>query len=345
MEGRYRVRRDAAGAVIRQSVLASLALVCGVASAQSVEELRQGIAERDATIRELRERIKVLEGVEDPGSGLAANAPADPRPARDESATAAEDEELSRALERTLVQQGGLLLPPGSYELQPEASYAHWDKSRGPLRRESVAALTLRAGLPWESQFQVRVPYVHTVVAGGSAAGLGDIDLSLSRQLAQEKAGWPGLVGSIGWSARTGRENFSGGAATGSGFNVLHGDLTAIKRHDPLMFYGGVSYASAFARRISGVDTAPGDSLGLRLGGVLAASPDVAVNIGLNLGFVRPVRFNGQPLPDSDTVIGTLQIGVGTVLTRSMLLNVSTDLRITGRVPDFRLGASLPIRF
>lgn len=325
-----------------------LALVCGAAGAQSVEDLQRAIRERDQTIRELQQKVEALESQAKGRAGApsaADRAAATPKPLRDEAGEGADDEELSRALERTLVQQGGLLLPTGSFEVQPEVSYAHWDKSRGPLRHQSVAALTLRAGLPWASQFQVRVPYVHAVVAGASATRLGDIDLSLSKQLAQERGGWPGLIASLSWSARTGRDSFAGGAPTGSGFNVVSGDLTAVKRYDPLMFYGGVSYTSPFSRRISGVDVAPGDSYGLRFGGVLAATPEVAVNLGLNLGFVRPVSLNGQPVPDSDTVVGTFQIGVGRILTRRAMLNISADLRVTGNVPDFRLGASLPIRF
>ena len=325
----------------------ALALISGAAGAQSIEELQRDIRERDATIRELRQKIEALENQVkgNVGERAAADSPsATPKPIRDANA-AGDDDELSRALERTLVQQGGLLLPPGNFELQPEVSYAHWDKSRGPLRHESTVSLSVRAGLPWDAQIQIRVPYVRAVVAGASATGLGDIDLSLSKQLAHEAGGWPGLIAALGWSARTGRDSFSGGAPTGSGFDVLSGDLTAVKRHDPLMFYGGVSYASAFSRRISGVDIKPGNSLGLRFGGVLAASPDIALNAGLSLGFVRPVGLNGQPVPDSDTVVGTFQLGIGTVLTRSVLLNISADMRLTGPVPDFRLTASLPVRF
>jgi hypothetical protein len=60
---------------------------------------------------------------------------------------------------------------------------------------------------------------------------------------------------------------------------------------------------------------------------------------------VRRTRLNGEPVPDSDTTLGTLQIGFATLLTRRMILNLSGDFRVTGDVPDFRLTASLPIRF
>jgi hypothetical protein len=284
-----------------------------------------------------------LERLEAPKNKLRQHAVSGVQP--QEARTSTEDEELDRALERTLVQQGGLLLPSGVYELQPEATYARWDKSRGPLREETGGALTLRAGLPWQSQLQIRLPYLHVATATSSTTALGDASLALSKQLTRERQGWPGIVASLGWSARTGRDGFDGTAPTGSGFNTVSGALTLVKRQDPLMYYGGVSYAHSYSRSVAGVEITPGDVRGLRFGGILAATPDTAINIGLNLAFGDRSRFNGQPLADTDATLGTLQIGIGTVLTRDMLLNVSADLRIEGNVPNYRLTASLPIRF
>jgi hypothetical protein len=99
------------------------------------------------------------------------------------------------------------------------------------------------------------------------------------------------------------------------------------------------------SREISGVKIDPGDTLGVRLGSILAASPETSAKVGLNLGFVRATRLDGERVPESDTVLGTLQIGFGTILTRRVLLNVSGDFRVTGDVPNFRLSATLPIRF
>jgi hypothetical protein len=305
--------------------------------AQTVEEFQRQLSERDATIRELRKKIEALEREAAPATVPPAAMASIPRDY--------DVEELGRALERTLVQQGGLLLPAGVHELQPELSYAHWDKSRGPRRYELVSALSVRSGLAWQSQFFARVPYAHVADANASASAWGDVDLGISKQLAREHGARPGVVASLGWTGRTGRDGFDGGAATGTGFNVLQAGLTAVKRHDPLLFYGGFSYAVPIARDISGNRVSPGDALGVRLGGLLAASPETALNLGLNIGFIKPEHVNGQAVADSDTVLGTLQIGVGTILTRSMLLNISGEFRVTGNVPNFRLTATLPVRF
>jgi len=298
----------------------------GTAWSQTTEELQRIIRERDAEIEGLKRRIEKLE--ED------ASKPSD-----------ASDDEMNRALERALVQQGGMLLPPGVYELEPQASYAHWDKSRTALRHEGDVALSLRAGLPWDSQIQLRVPYVHVSTSAGSETALGDVDLSLSRQVKREGSLLPSLVGSLGWHGRTGKEAQDGGVPTGGGFDVVQAGLTALKRHDPLVYYGGLSYSSPLSRSIDGTHVDPGDALGVRLGGILAARPDTSVNLGLNLAFVRAARLNGQRVPESDTVLGTLQLGFGRILTRRAMLNLAADLRVTGEVPDFRLSVALPIRF
>jgi len=300
-----------------------LALVAGAANAQSVEDLQRQLEERDARIRALSERIQSLE----------------------KNNAGPEDEELARALERLLVQQGAMLLPRRAYELEPSLTYAHWDRSRGPLRHEAAAGLALRAGLPWESQFQVRVSYAHVASDAGSVTDFGDTDFSFAKQLAREDRSRPALFGVLGWISPTGRDALGGGVPTGGGFNIPYAALNAVKKHDPLVFYGGISYAAPRPRGLAGDRVAAGSSLGLRLGTALAASPDASVNVGLNLAAVDETTRNGQPVAGSDTVIGTLQVGSGVVLSRTVLLNVSGDFRVAGSAPNFRLTVSLPIRF
>ena len=68
---------------------------------------------------------------------------------------------MERALERTLVREGALVLPPWTFELTPQFSYAHWDSVQDPFIRNSYSAgLSLRMGLPWASQVTVSLPYV-----------------------------------------------------------------------------------------------------------------------------------------------------------------------------------------
>jgi hypothetical protein len=311
-----------------------LAMLACSAAAQTVQELRQMLDEQDATILQLRLRIEALQ------REIQA-ARAGPGARREK---AAEDEQ-ERALERTLVRQGGLVLPPGTYELEPGVSHAWWDETRTSLRHETAIALTLRAGLPWDSQFQASLPYLRVRSATDRNTAAGDVSVGFSKQLMSERGARPGLVASVGWVGRTGDDGFDGRVPTGSGFSQLQGGLTAIKRRDPLVLYGGLTYAAAKSRDIEDQEIAPGNALGLRMGGILAASPHTSVNLGLNLAFAGATRIDGQRVPDSDARSGTLQIGVGMILTRRLMLNLGADIRVTGTAPDLRLSASLPIRF
>ena len=281
------------------------------------------LEERDAAIRRLQERVRALE----------------------KDAAPQDDEEMDRALERALVQQGGLVLRSGTYEIEPQLGYARWDDRRSGLRHTSEAALGFRAGVGWDAQVQLRVPYVRVRSDAGSETALGDIGVSFSKQLASERGARPGVVAQTAWLARTGEDGFDGGVPTGGGFNVLQAGFTAVKRRDPLVFYGGLSYAAPQSREISGVKVEPGDTLGVRFGSILAASPESSATVGLNVGFVQATRLDGERVADSDTVISTLQIGFSNILTRRVLLTLSGEFRLSGDVPDFRLNASLPIRF
>jgi hypothetical protein len=298
-------------------------LAAGAALAQTVEELQRRIDEKDAEIRRLRERL---------GEG---------KPAE----TQADDEELNRALERTLVQEGLLVLPRGRYELQPQVSYAYWDRDRGPLRYEWDASLTARAGVGWETQVQLTVPYLHVATATDSTTDFGDVSLSATKQLVPERRVTPAVIASLGWLARTGQDAFSGQVPTGGGFNVLQAGVSILKRADPLVYYGGATYSLPQAHDYSGRRLEPGTSLGLRAGSALAATPYSSVNLAVNLAFQGAAQVDGQRVADSDTMLGTLQVGFGTVLSRSVMLNLGGEFRFSGPVPNFRLTVGLPVRF
>lgn len=206
------------------------------------------------------------------------------------------------------------------------------------------AALAFRAGLGWQSQLQVHVPYVHAAAATESTTALGDVSLSFLKQLARDEGRRPGLFATLGWVSGTGKDGFDGHLPTG-GFDIAQAGLTAVKRHDPLAYFTGVSYSVPRSREISGVDVRPGNATGLRGGAVLAATPETSVNVGLNLSFAAASRVNGERVADSDSLLGTLKLGFGTVLSRSGMLNVSGEFRVSGNVPNLRLVLGLPIRF
>jgi len=111
------------------------------------------------------------------------------------------------------------------------------------------------------------------------------------------------------------------------------------------VYYGTISYADPHARTIESSRVDPGSTTGLRVGGILAATPETSVSLGVNLGFVGNTRVDGQPVPGTDGVLGTLQIGLGAIVTRSVMLNLGGEFRFSGNVPNFRLSLGVPIRF
>jgi len=306
---------------MRPLLVAALVCVANLVHAQTSEELRRLLKERDAQIRELNAKLTALE-----------KKPED-------------DEELNRALERTLVQQGAMVLPARAYELEPQVSYTHWDRDRSSLRNVWTAALNARAGIGWESLLEARVPYVHAATATDSATELGDVSLAITKQVLREDRGRPGVLVALGWLTHTGQDPFGGRVPTGSGFSVPQAAITLVKRDDPLVYFGSLSYAAPRGRDVGGIKVEPGDAVGLRGGAVLAAAPHSSVSVAANVFSVAATRLDGERVPDSDAMPATLELTFGTVLSRRVMLNVGGEFRVSGPVPNFRLFFGLPFRF
>src|SRR5262245_6143662 len=112
----------------RGTLLCLLLAPCPV-FAQTLDDLKRLLAEREAEVQQIRERISSLEQQEVPLAPPPAAAPAAP-PA--DGASSEDPEDVTRALERALVRQGGQLLPPGAVEAEVNFSYSH-------LNRDSIA--------------------------------------------------------------------------------------------------------------------------------------------------------------------------------------------------------------
>src|SRR6185295_16676342 len=89
--------------------------------------------------------------------------------------------------------------------------------------------------------------------------GVGDVQLAFTKQLVDERPERPGILTSLTWRAPTG--NFRlGETSVGSGFHILQGALTLVKRQDPLVFFGTATYTSVLERRHNGAEIDPGDA-------------------------------------------------------------------------------------
>src|SRR5690242_15002548 len=217
------------------------------------EELLHRVEEGDAAVRDLLRRVEALEKAlasksaagagaggqlaqEPQSSGTAqskapANQPARTSATQTQTEVHPEQDPNLRALERTLVEQGGLLVPRGSFEIEPQLMYTHKQTqgleviSISPggaasldvvnRRAEALdAELMLRGGLPFESQLELLVPYAYRdqvlertfaqTEQSRHDSGLGDVQLTLSKQWLQERPGLPSLLTSLNWKTTTG---------------------------------------------------------------------------------------------------------------------------------------------
>lgn len=313
--------------------------------AQSVEELKQRLAEKEAETQQLRERIQVLEREVTPRRIKQAKAP--------ESMPEVAREDSNRALERALVRENGQLLPAGRFELEPNLVYSHSTASANNFRRDAYGpGLALRAGLPWRSQLDVTLPFVfeRRRSAGTTTddSGIGDVTLGVSHQILNERASAPGLIGSLSYTESTGKNTLfenTTPVALGSGFDSLQASLTAIKRVDPLVFFGSYSFAHAFPENRSGANVDLGNSHGLRFGTALATGPDTSLRAAFNVIYYDATRIDGVEIAGSDDPAALMEFGSSVVLSERTALDVLIGAGLTRNAPKYRINVALPIRF
>ena len=236
-----------------------------------------------------------------------------------------DEEAAATALERALVQRGALLLPVGVLQLEPSFAFAR-QETDAPTRflqngEEIIAAdearsdylasiLALRAGLPFESQLTLSLPYVYTntdtvtrIDGAGEreesldASGFGDLSVTLAKGLMRERGWRPDVIAEVSWNTDTGETD--DGVELGSGFNEVAASVTASKSQDPLVFVAGLSYSHAFED--DGIR--PGDAFGFSLGTVLAASPETSLQFFLDNAFFMDTKVDGRDVPGSDDVV------------------------------------------
>ncbi|MBP2315623.1 transporter [Azospirillum soli] len=299
-----------------------------------VAELEHQLRDRDAEIAALRQQLG--------SNNLPREQAAAPRPpSSGQPASNVPEEETSRALEQALVRQGGSVLARGTVQVEPELSYVYSEPTKGFRRDTFGSAGTVRVGLPWDMQADLRVPVVihDRLKQGGTSAGLGDISLGLTKSVVVERDYVPELLVFGNWQAPTGRSDAI--PPTGSGAHAVQAGVTAVKRKDPVALYGSLSYT--WNGRSSDFDY--GDTLGGTLGVILAATPDTSILADVNLNSHFASRVGGQAITQSDRLIGTFELGAATVMGRDLLLNVTAGVGFTPAAPDFRLTVSLPKRF
>lgn len=398
------------GRMLTQRITCTVVLgitASGALASDQIETIQRLLAElekRDLAILDLKRRVTELEARTRslpaptapttwqgtlPHGAESATLPPSPqqaatsRPAKTKTAhpdTAApgrfevDEEAADRALERTLVQSGVLLLPAGQGEIQPSLEYARNESVLEPRltlpstlgsherlvlserrrRNTFTGDIALRFGLPFDAQVEFGIPYYHVeqsnVLAGGpggpeeisrTGSGFGDFRIGLAKTLVQEDGWFPDLVARATWDMGNGAESDSG-LALGGGFDQLRFAASALKRQDPLAFSALLSYEIAPYEH-DGIE--PGNQISLEIGAALAASPETSLQFSFSQTFTDELKVDGKRIESSDSIIGVLRIGASTVVGRRSLLSISAGFGMSGDAADYSLGISFGQRF
>lgn len=352
------------------------------------EDFRAQLAERDAIIIELQHSVaelnRRLAALEKQLQGESRQESSDPRPEKSESKTKASEPETTarrsdpsrlsvdllaaeRALERTLVEAGALLLPQGAVEVTPSASYSVTefdfptvlDTGEGDElavvsvnRAATSLGLTARIGLPFDSQLELGMPYQSVTDESTLAIlsspisrsketgrGSGDLFIGLSKTLLRENGYAPDIVGRLTWNTGSGTES-DGDVFLGGGFSSLSGSLSFVKRLDPLALFLALDYQD---NRGQG-DITPGDAFGVSIGTGLAVSPASSLFGSVTHRSISETRIDGETVAGSDLDVTSLTIGFSTILNRGTLLNLYSEVGMSDDAPDYTIGFSVPIR-
>ncbi len=373
-------------------------IISGCASLQgpdavTTDLLMRKLDEREKLINDLQLRVGQLEIIAQaqktpntaataaetraPGK-TAVNQPANKPPIQQKAAMAqqgktaagsfeVDQDAAQRALERTLVQTGALLLPFGQAEIQPFATYSRRETKQPFLltgnnslqvanasirNNEFDMGANLLVGLPFESQAELRIPYQvinqSVVIPAGTNSqetsntgnSIGDINIGLAKTLVHESGWIPDLIARLTWNAPSGSTS-SNNVAMGGGFNAFGASMTALKRQDPLAFTGRVAYQKTLKN--NGIE--PGDQLNLSIGATLAASPQTSLSIGLQQTYAQETKINNINVQGSDNVSSAFTVGASSTIGRSLFVSVLGGIGLTDSSPAYFLNITVPFRF
>ena len=296
--------------------------------------------------------------------------------ASDEVPYLEQDRLIRSALENTLIERGGLLLPLWAYSIEPSLSYIQSSAenivvdgftifpvlvvgdivSERVVRDLTVFNLTYRLGLPWNTQFDLRIPYGHQKFRSFSADGTeetlndngpGDIEVGLSAQLYQGQGRWPDVEASLRYKSDSGNSPFDaedGDIFVGTGYKSFNLLLTAVKVNDPVVYFGGIDYTSNRSTTQSIGKFNPGDSWGFNLGLAIALNLNNSISFAYDQHFTQKSRLDGIKLPGSYSTTGIFSIGSTYSLTDTSTIDFSVGIGVTEDSPDLLVSMALPFR-
>jgi hypothetical protein len=238
------------------------------------------------------------------------------------------------------------------------------------IKRDFIqGALTARYGITSRIEAELKVPYLYTsfreVAGPGTSeiterrvddACLGDIEGALYWHVIKEKGSIPDLIFNVRGKSHTGRspyflktnsENEITELPTGNGHWGFSGGMTAVKRSDPVVIFGGLTYfwnvKDKVSETIGKVD--PGDSYEGSIGMAYALSEKFSLSTTYQHRVTTKQRLNGANVPGTFINYGILTLGGGYVPSKNTFLNFTVGVGVTNDAPDVEIRLSMPIGF
>jgi hypothetical protein len=269
-----------------------------------------------------------------------------------------------RALERMLVEQGGLVVEPGGVELVPEIGFSYSDGSApagsipdaGGMRIETfTGTLTLRVGLPLRLQAEAKAPFLfeRLTPTGDDLSppregrGFGDARLGLTWQVLRGHAHVPDLLVGGFWKSRSGRTAFDDTAQPvplGTGVEQFGGTMTLVKAIDPVVLVATGMFAWSAPRWVPQGWLQAGNQFGASTAAVLAVSPQTSLSFALEASHTRPLALDRVTLYRTDRTSAVFRVGVSTAVSRRSFFQVNLGMGLTADVPRFEVSLSTPIQ-
>jgi hypothetical protein len=291
-----------------------------------------------------------------------------PAPPAAPSVVSPEDRDRAdRALERTLVERGGLLLDAGRFEIVPQISYAHADASprlaaAGTVEqvqlRRFTGGLTLRLGLPLRLQAEGEFPFVYAQQtpdqvgtaprATASGSGLGDVRATVTWHLVRSGGSVPDVLVTGFWKSRTGRSALDPEPAEvplGTGIQQVGGGISLVKAVDPVVLLGSVTVGESVPRRLHVGWIDPGVEVAISTSAILAVSPETSLSFGLDQSYSQTARLAGTSIPGTSQTAAVFNVGFATLASRASLFEVMLGVGLTEDVPRFQISVATPLQF
>jgi hypothetical protein len=230
---------------------------------------------------------------------------------------------------------------------------------------------TARYGITSRLEAEVKVPYVYTSLRQVFGPGtntneppterrvgttdLGDIEGALYWHAIREKGARPDIILNFRTKAPTGNDpyhlsldsnNNPTELATGNGHWGYQFGFTAVKRSDPVVFFGGAAYYWNVKRKWANFGTVnPGDSIEGSIGMAYALNEKFSFSTLYKQIVTSEQKANGTRLPGTFSNYGLLTLAGSYAFSNNKFLNLSVGIGVTNDAPDLEFAVSMPINF